>query len=412
MLEIEGDYALSIVLRMQELIDSTLKDCMPTLSSTTCLSYPSPSTSFVQLERIKQSAESNSHLKLGVGLSIPPEKIYELYSPFIYNQEGNIYDYMLSYRWDKFSKELVAKIFDYMTKYAVGGSQRQIRGFLDDKSLKVGINFQSSFATALMNSTIVVPILSSMALERMIKHDPTREDNVLIEWILAIECFASDQSRVERVIPIAFKLDEKTEKVLDFYGLVQTLPETVPIESIRIAKNALLSHDPPITPRDSVDSLTVRAIVDQIYKNKGVMFHELEPSERVVHCSQTIYSALSECKGISDFEDAKTPFKLRDTDAQTTKSIHQPTPTAGISNISISSPGGETDNLNNKKFNEAWNILKNAEKTSRDPTALTAYLKGKGMLNAEDLSFAEPEQHATIAGFLLEIQAKKYKSYI
>jgi hypothetical protein len=101
-------------------------------------------------------------------------------------------------------------------------------------------------------------------------------------------------------------LDEKTENVLDFYGLVKTLPETVPIESIRIAKNALLSHDPPITPRDSVDSLTVRAIVDQIYKNKGVMFHELEPFERVVHCSQIIYSALSECKGISDFEDAKT----------------------------------------------------------------------------------------------------------
>ena len=44
------------------------------------------------------------------------------------------------------------------------------------------------FRKALLNSTILVPILSTTALQRMLTHNPEKEDTVLIDWVLALAC--------------------------------------------------------------------------------------------------------------------------------------------------------------------------------------------------------------------------------
>ena len=65
----------------------------------------------------------------------------------------------------------------------VGRGHKAIVGFLDRERLEDGRNFQDDFARALINSLVVVIILSVDALHRMYKYTPDndKEDNLLIE---------------------------------------------------------------------------------------------------------------------------------------------------------------------------------------------------------------------------------------
>ena len=419
LLEIEGSYALAVVKRIEELIQKTLDDCMPSLKFATCLPLPSTS-SFVPLERMQQTVSANAVLRFKERTTAPlsPEQMYELYDPFIIKQTSLIFDFMLSYRWGEFDTSFVAKIFDSMSRFAIGDSNRQLVGFLDDKSLKKGLNFQMAFASALINSSVVVPVLSSDTLDRMSKHDPTKDDNVLIEWILAIECLASDKSRVERVFPIFFKRDSM--KFLSIDGLPQALPETVPLQSIKIAKAALAAHDPPITPRDSIDSLTVRQIVLEIYKSNGIALHKLAVSKQVVECTKQIFDVLLECKGIKEIE-SKSPSKLRKTVAQAASSTDTTTSdqvsktqvAVPISSMSISSPGGAgAGTVEQSRFEKAWDILSDSKVNSQDPSALEECLKSLGVTSYEDLSYLDPDDWSAIAKNLKKAKSKQFLSLV
>jgi len=60
--------------------------------------------------------------------------------------------------------------------------------FLDQKSLVAGQRWDVSFATALANSTTVIPFISRGTLDTMVeKVQQGSQDNVLLEWSLAIE---------------------------------------------------------------------------------------------------------------------------------------------------------------------------------------------------------------------------------
>ena len=45
-------------------------------------------------------------------------------------------------------------------------------------------------------------MVSVKALERMVHHDPSKVDNVLLEWVLALACCNAAESRVRAVFPI------------------------------------------------------------------------------------------------------------------------------------------------------------------------------------------------------------------
>ena len=49
---------------------------------------------------------------------------------------------------------------------------------------------------------MVAAVVSVKALERMVQHDPSKVDNVLLEWILALACCNTAESRVRAVFPI------------------------------------------------------------------------------------------------------------------------------------------------------------------------------------------------------------------
>jgi hypothetical protein len=86
------------------------------------------------------------------------------------------YDVFISHRMKGLhDNKLVNGMFDRLTNYSIESSHRSIY-------------------------TLIVPIVSRYALERMVKgkHKPNECDCVLVEWIISIECYKSKIDRLEK----------------------------------------------------------------------------------------------------------------------------------------------------------------------------------------------------------------------
>merc|ERR1711998_327731 len=96
-------------------------------------------------------------------------------------------------------------IFDAMSNHSL--FDRSIDVFLDVFRLKDGQQFDKEFARALINSKVVLPLLTMDGVARFRDHTGERVDNVLLEWILAYECKQANTrdptlSRVQSVCPL------------------------------------------------------------------------------------------------------------------------------------------------------------------------------------------------------------------
>lgn len=114
------------------------------------------------------------------------------------------YDIFISYRWTK-KEDIDESIRDYVVKYGdtslaqaifndlrhrtVTPQRRAIAVFRDQQCLQMGMNFLDIFCRCLLHSTMVVPIMSDFALDRMRQHDATEVDYTLLEWIIALVLF-------------------------------------------------------------------------------------------------------------------------------------------------------------------------------------------------------------------------------
>jgi hypothetical protein len=107
-----------------------------------------------------------------------------------------------------------------------------------------------------------MPIVSSEALRRMSDHDDTAVDNVLVEWILAIECFKSKKSCVERIFPIlsgSFDVSTNISNDLLKEGVINRLPELKPRATLELVTNLLKENNVDISAQ--FENYTVKNIV-------------------------------------------------------------------------------------------------------------------------------------------------------
>ena len=106
-----------------------------------------------------------------------------VFGPFL-TPKGLLHSYhaFISYRWSDFDTELATALFNGLT-VSVLPDGTPLDVFLDRRRLEDGRMLTTDFATALIHSTVVVPIVSFKALERMLAlvHD-SNIDNVLLEW--------------------------------------------------------------------------------------------------------------------------------------------------------------------------------------------------------------------------------------
>jgi hypothetical protein len=81
---------------------------------------------------------------------------------------------------------------------------RARRVFLDRRRLQDGRNFQDDYADALVNTSLPVVILSTAALQRMVKlKADSAIDNLLLEWTIIVELLHS--KTIEKCLPIIIR---------------------------------------------------------------------------------------------------------------------------------------------------------------------------------------------------------------
>ena len=113
------------------------------------------------------------------------------------------YDMFFSYRWNDLDSLFTAMFVDHCQIYVIGEQDpRPLRIFLDNRSLEMGLDFQRSFVGALVQSTVVTMVVSHAALLRMITHNSSEVDNLLLEWLCAKYCF--ERGIIQRILPVFF----------------------------------------------------------------------------------------------------------------------------------------------------------------------------------------------------------------
>ncbi len=248
-IDIEGINPLAVFDRITELIDLTINECMRNLHYSARFlhvngnaensgivagspakwvkrSYENLPTNtqltFLSLNEVQRCVKEHTDLFDDYGSCVLNEsELTQCYGSWVrvYHPLES-YDVFLSYRWNDFDSPLTLGLFDRFSLFNITSLQRAVEVFLDRMRLQDGRNFRDDFGKSLAYSTVVVPIISYEALLRMMKHDPTTVDNVLVEWILALCCEAEMINREnKRIFPVMMgKMDMNIgrRKRLDF----------------------------------------------------------------------------------------------------------------------------------------------------------------------------------------------------
>ena len=193
--------------------------------------------------------------------------------------------HLLSYRWNKYDQAFVQKLFDYSNYNVHSADHERVVVFLDRQRLQDGKDFQKDFVKALYKSYVIVPILSLDALSRFTAVDEktnkalftqdSPEDNLLVEWILALHFIEDPKCRLKRIFPIAFGAragEGEAMTIGDLFkdGLLKALPEVVPTATIELARKYL--RELQVKEMDDLSTLTVQKVV------RRMMVYQLLPT--------------------------------------------------------------------------------------------------------------------------------------
>jgi hypothetical protein len=205
--EVEGSNPLAIHERLLKQLQKIIKECMKTLRVFTALelvlgndngskgksSQSEEQQLLINLAKLEQSVYQRTELNLvahGSRAILSQKEIMQYYHHWVGGNEYLAhYDLFISYRWGEFDSLLVERLFEHFVLYNVAADARAISVFLDRQRLQEGRDFSKDFINALVHSSMIVPIMSVDAIRRMVSHNASMVDNVLLEWMLALECY-------------------------------------------------------------------------------------------------------------------------------------------------------------------------------------------------------------------------------
>lgn len=205
-------------------------------------------------------------------------------------------------------------MFDAFTNYSFPGERaRAIEVFLDTKRLVQGRRFDFDFVKAICHSKLVMPILSYAALELMSNHNPEKVDNMLLEWILAMECFQVEQGALKGIFPLTIgerkgdSIEGKTATKFLSAKALNLLPHVVPTKTlqeaeIHLQKFGLFVAD--AAAREKFHARNVYEIVDSLMKFLYFDISSLSPNFVVAESTQKAVSTLEVlCRNSSVMEE-------------------------------------------------------------------------------------------------------------
>ena len=293
-LDVEGEHPLPVHHRIFEQIAKCIKECMGSLYCATFLRLGGAlevvdGMTLVDLEAVRD-------------ISFQVNIDRKIFSRWMINRDAlSSYDVFISHRWDKNDDTITKMLYDTLQgHFTVGSNCRAVQVFFDVARLKGGQQFQKAFGEALVKSTVFVPIVCESALIGMLTHKSEEEDNVLIEWMLALECMQDlTHPRVRAIYPLMFGKynDNEYVSLFDCKDIVSTLPEVIPAKSIGIVKGIL--KDMGVNESAELGSRTVKSVVVDILKYLGKVVEEkLSLKEFMIMTSKNILDAV-ERGGIS-----------------------------------------------------------------------------------------------------------------
>ena len=267
-LDVEGEHPPPIHDRISEQINICIKECMGSLYF----------GSFLRLDDMEELDERFTLVNLE---AVRKDKYcirYEgrlldrkMFSSWVTSIETlPSYDVFISHRWDDNDDIVTKMLYDnFLGNYSIGCEYRAVQVFYDDVRMRGGHQLQKVFGKALINSTVFVPIVCYSALQRMLTHDPQQVDNLLIEWMLALECMQyPTHSKVRGICPLIFGGKSEGECVSPFDASIKDrLPDTIPTKSIEIVKSLLEENG--VQQSTKLDSLTVRSVYEELLKYLG-----------------------------------------------------------------------------------------------------------------------------------------------
>jgi len=415
-IDVEGSNPLPVVSRILEIAEEVIASCMKSLQVFVAVPWqdvsdPSPkafedsgrrAAMLIPLDNLRKAVEGNKALKQG-GRNLLSLK--ELTTDYVHwlniYKDRDWYDVFLSYRWGSkdrilslFDSKITEQVFDAMSNFALGSSQRRVEVFLDVKRLQKGEAFDSAFAKALVNSTVVVPLMSASALSNMTKHDAQCCDNVLLEWLITSECMKAKGANtlIRACYPIFIgNITESavgTGQVIgDFFasGILSELPTCTPTATIRMAKKLLLENN--VTPSPALDNYTVASFISEFRSMLGykVECKARKLPSRIARDAHEIASRFSADHG-HDHDQAAAEQEPQASLSAAAAAAPAPAPApAAVAPVPAAAPAAAAGSADTP-LQKLYAILTNPKK-AKDPAALQAYLQDNlAVTSAEDLN--------------------------
>jgi hypothetical protein len=211
------------------------------------------------------------------------------------------YEMFISYRWNPdFEDEFVACLRDRLGDFNLEG--RAMRIFRDNECIEVGVQIQDAFFGSLMNSVLMVPVVSHAALNKMLDTNAERDvsvaDNLLAEWLSALiflrlrsQKFVNGQNEPSDLVEFTekIKLCVRLEKVypvfvtngvsLGAFKEANPISDEKPAATVELVMGLLNRHIGRIPPGvvEWIEAYTIKSIVD------GIMLYNC-PRQASISC--------------------------------------------------------------------------------------------------------------------------------
>ena len=287
---ISGQSPLAVHRRLSDLLQEAICECMKSLQFFSAIPYKFSTDevngALVSLDHARQWSTTGRPAKVHRAGVLSLQESSDMVDPWKLTTTTALsrYDVFISYRWGADS-DTAKGVFDAFGYYTVSAGNRAVDVFLDHKRLKDGEDFQEAFADALSNSLMVVSLVSLDALHRMKNHKSSEEDNVLIEWLLAMELRNSRMKRVRAIVPLL--IGPRTLGInsagggiaeFDFRAALASLSDSVnPTKSVEVVVAVLRRMQ--VQPSDWLTSptLSVWGAVAALTKCQGIKASDYPP---------------------------------------------------------------------------------------------------------------------------------------
>lgn len=430
--DIEGIYPLVVHDRLLSQVQKVLNECMKELKCFSVLQWPPTGRS---VDGVKITSKSTT---LGNIVLLPLDRIRESveYNSILYGFGGRkivdgidakhifcqwlkptsllkSYDVFLSYRQGDCDAAFANALFDSFTNFTIGTTNRAIDVFIDTVRIPLGIRFDEAFSDALINSTLVVMLVTTESLDRMVQHDPNVVDHLLLEWILAVECNHANNekaTKIKGIFPVIFgsrkigsvgTLNKAvTISVGDLFleGLIERLSTAVPVATHMAAASHLMRNKVINDPTEcKCSNLSVKEIIiNEILKFNGFPAWKKNPVEKLVAlCMDDLFRIV-----VQLHSSPSTP-----TSAAVATSIVHPSLLSANKSAMLRPRTADTE------IEEAWGILHDESCIKAGKVAyLSSMLEDIGLLCPADVVLLkeEPVLLEDICSCLKPLQKRKF----